>query len=191
VWTPAMLQCSRCLSTVTADRQPEKRTDLRKNLSNATGLPLPQSFWIASIKGTPDVLQVVENGVRLPGYRETYPFEQVNLWILPVWSPEMAYCPGCAQAKPRREMLFFFRNPLKGVCKSCSEHFEADAAHESDNAVSASFGDGNTSICGRTASKVETCLNLRQTRMHEQAEGGLEHGGLSGPPAGTHRGRVR
>jgi len=134
VWTPAMLQCSRCLSTVTADRQPEKRTDLRKNLSNATGLPLPQSFWIASIKGTPDVLQVIENGVRLPGYRETYPFEQVNLWILPVWSPEKAYCPGCAQAKPRREMLFFFRNPLKGVCKSCSEHFEADAAHESDNA---------------------------------------------------------
>lgn len=131
VLTPAMVQCSRCLSTVAEELQPDNCTDLRKSLPNATDLPRPQSFWIASINGTADVLQVVENGVRLPGYRETYPLEQVRVWILPVWSPEMAYCPGCAQAKPRRDILFFFRNALKGVCKSCSERFDIDAGRES------------------------------------------------------------
>ena len=52
VLTPAMVQCSRCLSTVAEELQPDNCTDLRKSLPNATDLPRPQSFWIASINGT-------------------------------------------------------------------------------------------------------------------------------------------
>jgi len=132
VWTPAMFQCARCLTGVAEKLQPDNLTNFRNSFPSATGSPRPQSFWIASVNGNPDVLQVVENGIRLPGCRETYPLEQVRGWIMQVWSPEMAYCPGCGQAKPSRDMLFFFRNSFKGVCKDCSEYFGFDTAPKTD-----------------------------------------------------------
>lgn len=43
---------------------------------------------------------------------------------MPVWSPEMAYCAGCGQAKPKRDMVFLFTGSPKGVCKGCSEDLD-------------------------------------------------------------------
>jgi hypothetical protein len=134
VWSTTMLQCSQCLTQAAEKVQPGGRTNVREELRSDGGSPRPQSFWIASVNGHPDVLQVVENGIRLPGHRETYPLAHVKVWIMPVWSLEMAYCPGCAQAKPRRDMLFFFRGSPKGVCKDCSEDFDIEAMRETNHA---------------------------------------------------------
>lgn len=132
VWTPTMHQCSHCLTSIAERLGTHNHANRRRRSGVSSAPPQPQSFWIASIRGNPDVLQVVENGVRLPGRRETYPLQQVRLWIMPVWSPEMAYCTGCGQTKPRHDMLFFYRGSRKGVCKNCSEAFDVEAVFESN-----------------------------------------------------------
>jgi hypothetical protein len=86
------------------------------------------SYWLACLDGQPEVLQVVENGVRLPGKPETYPLQQVREWLMPIWGPDMAYCPGCCQAKPKQDIVFFFRRSLKGICKDCIENFDFEDA---------------------------------------------------------------
>jgi hypothetical protein len=40
----------------------------------------------------------------------------------------MAYCPGCCQAKPKQDIVFFFRRSLKGICKDCIENFDFEDA---------------------------------------------------------------
>lgn len=124
VWTPTMLKCSRCLKQVAERLQPDHCCSVRETFPSVTEPPHPQSFWIAAVHGHPDVLQVVENGFRVPGRHGTHPLEQVRVWIMPVWSPEMAYCASCAQAKPKRDMVFLFTGSPKGVCKGCSEDFD-------------------------------------------------------------------
>jgi hypothetical protein len=46
----------------------------------------------------------------------------------------MAYCPGCCQAKPKKDIVFFFRRSPKGVCKDCSEKFDFEDAGRSAGA---------------------------------------------------------
>ena len=63
-----------------------------------------------------------------PANRKPIPWRQVREWLMPIWGPDMAYCPGCCQAKPKKDMVFFFRRSPKGVCKDCSENFDFEDA---------------------------------------------------------------
>lgn len=134
VWTATMLKCVQCLKRVAQQLRPDRRIDICDECRSAAGTPQPASYWIAYLNGEPDVLHVVENGVRLPGKQETYPLALVREWLMPIWGPGMAFCSGCCQAKPSKDFVFFFRKSPKGVCKECSEHFDLEPAARSDHA---------------------------------------------------------
>lgn len=134
VWTSTMLKCVQCLKRVAQQLRPGVQVDICDACRNAAGAPQPMSYWIAYLDAEPDVLQVVENGVRLPGRQETYPLVQVREWVMPIWGPGMAFCPGCCQAKSRKDIVFFFHRSLKGVCKDCSEHFDLDDVPKNSHA---------------------------------------------------------
>jgi len=108
--------------------QPGVRPDICDECRSAAGAPQPMSYWLGYLDGQHEVLQVVENGVCVPGRRDTFPLGEVREWLMPIWGPDMVYCPGCCQAKPKRDILFFFRRSPKGVCKDCSENFDLEAA---------------------------------------------------------------
>ena len=127
VWTATMLRCVQCLKRVAQQLQPGTQVDICDDCRSAAGAPQPASYWIAYLNGQPDILQVVENGIRLLGQREVHPLTEVREWLMPIWGPDMAYCPGCSQAKAKRDIVFFFRKSPKGVCKDCTEHFDLDA----------------------------------------------------------------
>ena len=126
VWTATMLKCVQCLKRVAQQLHAGVRLDICDECRHAAGAPQPMSYWLGSFDGQPEVMQVVEDGVRLPGKQEGYPLTRVREWLMPIWGPDMAYCPGCCQAKPKKEILFFFHESPKGVCKDCSENLDFD-----------------------------------------------------------------
>ena len=128
VWTATMLKCVQCLKKVAQKLQPGVRLEICDECRSAAGAPRPMSYWLGYLEDQPEVLQVVENGVRLPGKQETYPLRQVRKWLMPIWGPDMVYCPGCCQAKPKKDMVFLFRRSPKGICKDCSGNFDFEDA---------------------------------------------------------------
>jgi hypothetical protein len=134
VWTATMLKYVQGLERVAKTLEPVTRPDLHDEYRNAVGSPRPMSYWIGYVDSRPEVLLVVEDGVQLHGKQGTYPMENVREWLLPIWSPEMAYCPGCCQAQLKKDIVFFFRGSPKGVCKECSENLEFEKAGDAVSA---------------------------------------------------------
>lgn len=123
VWTANMMRCSLCLKRAAEKLQTGSCLAIHK----LPELLLPQSYWIGTISEQTGILQVVEDGVRVPGRQGMLPLNHVELWIMRVWGPELVYCPGCAQAKPRHDMVFLINGTPKGICRECSDSFDFNA----------------------------------------------------------------
>ena len=126
VWTATMVKCVQCLKQVARQLHTGVDLDICDDCRNAAGKPRPMSYWLGSLDGQPEIVQVVEEGIRRLGRAQTYPLALVREWLMPVWGPDMVYCPGCCQAKPRKDIVFLFRDSPKGVCKECSENFDLE-----------------------------------------------------------------
>ncbi|HOC54240.1 MAG TPA: hypothetical protein PKI20_01315 [Verrucomicrobiota bacterium] len=124
VWTATMLKCVQCLKRIAQQLKPGAKLDICDQCRNTVGSPRPMSYWLGYLDDQPEIVRVVEDGIHRLGEAQTYPLAHVREWLMPIWGPDMVYCPGCCQAKPRKDIVFLFHRSPKGVCKDCSEHFE-------------------------------------------------------------------